>query len=73
MNRFELWDKVARNAKCQFPRPFRLVIALLLIDIMIDMRWDVLDILYSIVYGRPIVFACHNTSSFVIAVRFARR
>ena len=28
MNRFELWDKVARNSQCRFPQPFRLVVAL---------------------------------------------
>ena len=28
MNRFELWDKVARNSQCRFPQHFRLVVAL---------------------------------------------
>jgi len=28
MNRFELWDKVARNSQCRLPRHFRLVVAL---------------------------------------------
>ena len=28
MNRFELWDKVARNSQCLLPQHFRLVVAL---------------------------------------------
>ena len=28
MNRFELWDRVARNSKCRFPQNFWLVVAL---------------------------------------------
>ena len=28
MNRFELWDKVARNSQCRLPQHFRLVFAL---------------------------------------------
>jgi len=28
MNRFELWEKVARNSQCQLPQHFRLVVIL---------------------------------------------
>jgi len=28
MNRFELWDKVARNSQYRLPQHFRLVVAL---------------------------------------------
>ena len=29
MNRFELWDKVARNSRYRLPQPFQLVVTLI--------------------------------------------